>query len=75
MGRTGFMNTIFVDRFAIYFFYLFLAGLLSRSSCRPVISRSSTKISGEYYALMLFSVVGMMCMAAGWDLVMIFIGP
>jgi NADH-quinone oxidoreductase subunit N len=29
---------------------------------------------GEFYALMLFSVVGMMCMAAGFDIVLIFIG-
>src|SRR3979409_720311 len=29
---------------------------------------------GEYYALMLFAVVGMMCMAAGYDIVLIFIG-
>jgi NADH-quinone oxidoreductase subunit N len=29
---------------------------------------------GEYYALMLLSVVGMMCMAAGYDIVLIFIG-
>jgi NADH-quinone oxidoreductase subunit N len=29
---------------------------------------------GEYYALILFSVVGMMCMAAGVDIVLIFIG-
>ena len=28
----------------------------------------------EYYALILFSVVGMMCMAAGFDIVLIFIG-
>src|SRR5437588_2572398 len=29
---------------------------------------------GEFYALILFSVVGMMCMASGWDVVLIFIG-
>ena len=29
---------------------------------------------GEFYALMLFSVVGMMCMAAGYDIVLLFIG-
>src|SRR6202035_1875981 len=29
---------------------------------------------GEYYALLLLSVVGMMCMAAGIDIVLIFIG-
>ena len=29
---------------------------------------------GEFYALLLFSVVGMMCMAAGYDIVLLFIG-
>jgi NADH-quinone oxidoreductase subunit N len=29
---------------------------------------------GEFYSLLLFSVVGMMCMAAGFDVVLIFIG-
>ena len=29
---------------------------------------------GEFYALILFSVVGMMCMACGYDLVLLFIG-
>ena len=29
---------------------------------------------GEYYALMLLSVAGMMAMAAGYDIVLIFIG-
>ena len=29
---------------------------------------------GEYYALLLLSVVGMMCMAAGIDIVLLFIG-
>ncbi|MFI5107112.1 MAG: NADH-quinone oxidoreductase subunit N, partial [Terriglobales bacterium] len=29
---------------------------------------------GEYYALILFSVVGMMCMASGYDIVLLFIG-
>ena len=29
---------------------------------------------GEFYALMLLSVVGMMCMAAGYDIVLLFIG-
>ncbi len=32
------------------------------------------KHHGEYYALLLLSVVGMMCMAAGIDIVLIFIG-
>ena len=72
--QPGFMVTILVDRVAIYFFYLFLAG----TAVAILISARYLEIErenhGEYYALMLFSVVGMMCMAAGIDIVLIFIG-
>ncbi len=74
MGRAGFMNTIVVDRFAIYFFYLFLAGTAVAILMSARYLEIEHENHGEYYALMLFSVVGMMCMAAGFDLVMIFIG-
>src|SRR5579862_5296893 len=72
--QPGFMVTMLVDRVAIYFFYLFLAG----TAVAILISARYLEIErenhGEYYALMLFSVVGMMCMAAGIDIVLIFIG-
>jgi len=74
MGRAGFMNTIVVDRFAIYFFYLFLAGTAVAILMSARYLEIEHENHGEYYALMLFSVVGMMCIAAGFDLVMIFIG-
>ena len=74
MGHGGFMNTILVDRFAIYFFYLFLAGTAVAILMSARYLEIEHENHGEYYALMLFSVVGMMCMAAGFDLVMIFIG-
>jgi NADH-quinone oxidoreductase subunit N len=74
MGRLGFMNTLFVDRLAIYFFYLFLAGTAVAILMSARYLEIEHENHGEYYALMLFSVVGMMCMAAGFDLVMIFIG-
>jgi NADH-quinone oxidoreductase subunit N len=74
MGRVAFMNSMVVDRFAIYFFYLFLAA----TAIAIVISVRYLEIEhenhGEYYSLMLFAVVGMMCMAAGFDIVLIFIG-
>ncbi len=74
MGRPGFMNTLVVDRFALYFFYLFLAGTAVAILMSARYLEIEKENHGEYYALMLFSVVGMMCMAAGFDLVMIFIG-
>ncbi len=73
-GAPGLMNTMLVDRFAIYFFYLFLAatGISILMSARYM--EIEHESHGEYYALMLLSVVGMMCMAAGFDIVLIFIG-
>ena len=74
MGALGLMQTMLVDRFALFFFYLFLAG----AAISILMSMNYLKIEhenhGEYYALMLLSVVGMMCMAAGFDIVLIFIG-
>src|SRR5246500_3714644 len=73
-AQAGFMGTVLVDRFAFYFFYLFLAG----TAVAILMSVSYLEIErenhGEYYALLLFSVVGMMCMASGFDIVLIFIG-
>ena len=73
-ARSGFMGSLVVDPFAIYFSYLFLAG----AAIAVLISIRYLEIEqenhGEFYALLLFSVVGMMCMAAGFDLVLLFIG-
>jgi NADH-quinone oxidoreductase subunit N len=74
MGRVGFMNLLIVDRLAIYFFYLFLAGTAVAILMSVRYLEIERESHGEYFALMLFSVVGMMCMAAGFDIVLIFIG-
>jgi NADH-quinone oxidoreductase subunit N len=70
----AFMNSMVMDHFAIYFFYLFLAA----AAVSILISVRYLEIEhehhGEFYALILFSVVGMMCMASGFDIVLIFIG-
>lgn len=73
-GTYGLMRTVLVDHFALYFFYLFLAatGIAILMSVRYL--ETEHENHGEYYALMLLSVVGMMCMAAGSDIVLIFIG-
>src|SRR6202030_4040847 len=74
IGAVGFYDSLRVDRFAIFFWYLFLAA----ASIAIVMSARYLDIEdehhGEYYALLLLSVVGMMCMAAGIDIVLIFIG-
>ncbi len=70
----AFMHCMLIDHFAIYFTYLFLAG----TAVSILVSARYLEIEhehhGEFYALMLFSVVGMICMASGYDIVLIFIG-
>jgi NADH-quinone oxidoreductase subunit N len=73
-GSLGFYNSLLVDRFAIYFWYLFLAGAAISILMSVHYLDLEDEHHGEYYALLLLSVVGMMCMAAGIDVVLIFIG-
>jgi len=73
-GTFGLMRTMLVDRFALYFFYLFLAGTAIAILMSVRYLETEHENHGEYYALMLLSVAGMMCMAAGFDVVLIFIG-
>ena len=73
-GAVGFYNSLLVDRFAIYFWYLFLAGAAIAILMSARYLEVEDEHHGEYYALLLLSVVGMMCMAAGIDIVLIFIG-
>jgi len=73
-GQTAFAQSMVVDRFAIYFFYLFLGGTAIAILMSVRYLEIEHEHHGEFYALMLFSVVGMMCMAAGLDVVLIFIG-
>lgn len=73
-GRLGLMGTMLVDHFSIYFFYLFLAGTAVAVLISVRYLETENENHGEYYALMLLSVAGMMCMAAGFDIVLIFIG-
>ncbi len=64
-GSFGLMRTMLVDRFAIYFCYLFLAGTAIAILMSVRYLETEHENHGEYYALMLLSVAGMMCMAAG----------
>ena len=73
-GLVGFYNSLLVDRFAIYFWYLFLAGAGISILMSVHYLELEDEHHGEYYALLLLSVVGMMCMAAGIDVVLIYIG-
>jgi len=56
-GSYGLMRSMLVDHFAIYFFYLFLGG---HSHCHIDVGQlleTEHENRGEYYALMLLSVV------------------
>jgi len=73
-GLTGFQYTITVDGFAIVFSALFLAAtaLVILLSVRYLnIEREQ---EGEYYALILLACIGMMFMASGSDLIVLFLG-
>ena len=73
-GMPGMLNTVLMDRLALYFFYLFLAGTAIAILMSVSYLETEHENHGEYYALMLLSVAGMMCMACGLDIVLIFIG-
>jgi NADH-quinone oxidoreductase subunit N len=73
-GQIGFSSSLLVDRFAIYFWYLFLAGAGIAILMSVRYLDVENEHHGEYYVLLLLSVIGMMCMAAGIDIVLIFIG-
>jgi len=72
--QLGFMGTMIVDHFALYFWYLFLAATAISILMSARYLETEHENHGEYYALMLLAVAGMMCMAAGFDIVLIFIG-
>ena len=73
-GESAFLNAMVVDRFTIYFWYLFLGGAAISILMSIRYLEIEHENHGEFYSLLLFSVVGMMCMAAGFDVVLIFIG-
>ena len=70
----AFMHSMFMDPFAIYFTYLFLAGAAISILMSARYLEIEHEHHGEFYSLILFSVVGMICMASGYDIVLIFIG-
>ena len=75
-GKSGtdFARMVYVDNFAFFFYLIFILG----TALTVLISRQYLedygKNLGEYYALLLFATVGMMLMAAGAHMIMIFLG-
>ncbi len=70
----GFSHSLMLDHFAIYFYYLFLGGAALAIFISVRYLEIEHENHGEFYALILFAVIGMMCMASGFDVVLIFIG-
>src|SRR3984957_20084814 len=71
---SSFSNMLIVDGFATFFRVLVIAvGILSLFSAVQYLKREHAE-SSEYYALLLFSVVGQCVMATANELIMIFIG-
>jgi NADH-quinone oxidoreductase subunit N len=75
-GRVAFSvnDAVVLDRLALFFNLVF--GLVALASILLAMSAmgTGTPDQGEYYSLLLFSALGMMVMASGGDLVMIFLG-
>ena len=74
LQEATFSNMFLVDNYATFFKFIFLAG----SFLIILISMSYLKreeiLHGEYFSLILFSTLGMMLLASGFDLVVIFLG-
>lgn len=70
----AFMHSMVLDHFSIYFFYLFLAGAAISILMSVRYLEIEHEHHGEFYSLILFSVIGMMCMASSFDIVLTFIG-
>jgi NADH-quinone oxidoreductase subunit N len=70
----AFAQSMALDHFSIYFYYLFLAGAAVSILMSVRYLEIEHENHGEFYSLILFSVVGMMCMAASFDIVLTFIG-
>ncbi|MBZ5645896.1 MAG: NADH-quinone oxidoreductase subunit N [Acidobacteriia bacterium] len=69
----GFGGAVRMDPFAMYFCYLFLAGAAITILMSVRYLEIENESHGEFYALILLSVIGMMGMAMGMDLIMLFI--
>lgn len=74
VGSSAFFGSVLMDPSAIYFFYLFLAGAAIAILMSIKYLEIEQEDHGEFYALVLLSVVGMMSIACGYDLVLLFIG-
>src|SRR5258707_14553956 len=73
-GLLGFQTTVVVDGYSLFFAAIFLAAtaLVILLSVRYLDLEREQE--GEYYALLLLACIGMMFMASGTDLIVMFLG-
>ena len=71
---TGFHNSVVVDSFFLFFATLFLAATALVILLSVKYLEIEQEQEGEYYTLLLFACVGMMFMASGFDLIVMFLG-
>jgi NADH-quinone oxidoreductase subunit N len=70
----GFRESVVVDGFFLFFGVLFLASTALVILLSVRFLEIEREQEGEYYALLLFACVGMMLMASGVDLIVMFLG-
>ena len=70
----GFHKSVIVDPFFIFFAAIFLAATALVVLLSVKYMEIEDEQEGEYYALLLFACVGMMFMASGIDLIVMFLG-
>src|SRR5205807_2708631 len=70
----GFHDSVVVDPFFLFFSVLFLAATALVTLLSVKFLDIEREQEGEYYALLLFACVGMMLMASGIDLIVLFLG-
>src|SRR6202140_954437 len=70
----GFHDSVLVDPFFLFFATLFLAATALVILLSVKYLEIEREQEGEYYALLLFACVGMMLMASGVDLIVMFLG-
>jgi NADH-quinone oxidoreductase subunit N len=70
----GFHDSVIVDGFFLFFGILFLASTALVILLSVKFLEIEKEKEGEYYALLLFACVGMMLMASGIDLIVMFLG-
>src|SRR6202162_2147196 len=69
----AFSNSIIIDPFFIFFGFIFLASTALVILISVKYMQIEKEQHGEYYALMLFATVGMMFLACGNDLIVLFV--